>query len=250
MIPIYNSEPADWRDLQNKVAKIYTDLGYETTVEKDIQTARGTVNVDVFCTKSVSYLTDTNIVECKYWANSVPKTVVHAFRSVISDYGANTGYIISKNGFQSGAFDAAKNSNVKLLTFDEFQAAFRTRWLDAVIDKIEEVGYPLRKYADPMEMFAASDYDSLPDERQMHISQLMRKYYNISLHSMRILYKDVMNGKLQLEYIDETVTRHYEYFPEIKISCLMDYFDIMQDTCVKAVNAFDEAYGKRLRKRG
>ena len=104
MIPIYNSDPSDWRDLQKKVAKIYSDLGYETTIEKDIQTARGIVNVDVFSTKNVSYLTDTTIVECKHWNKPVPKTVVHAFRSVISDYGANNGYIISQNGFQSGAF--------------------------------------------------------------------------------------------------------------------------------------------------
>src|ERR1700748_2744161 len=139
MIPIYNSDPSDWRDLQKKVAKIYSDLGYETTIEKDIQTTRGIVNVDVFSTKNVSYLTDTTIVECKHWNKPVPKTVVHAFRSVISDYGANNGYIISQNGFQSGAFEAAQNSNIKLLTFNEFQNAFRIQWLDAVIDTMEDV---------------------------------------------------------------------------------------------------------------
>jgi restriction system protein len=249
MIPIYSSEPSDWRDLQDKTAKIYADLGYETTIEKDIQTARGIVNVDVFCTKSYSYLIDINIVECKHWTNPVPKTIVHAFRSVITDSGANTGYIISRSGFQSGAFEAAQNSNIKLLTFDDFQTAFRTRWLDAVIDRIEEVGYPLRKYCDPMETFAAREYDQLSEERQTQISQMMRKYYNISMNSMRLLYKDVMSGKLMLEYIDERIIENCKDFPGMKINCLMDYFNIMHDTCVRTVNEFDEAYGKRLRKR-
>jgi len=231
------------------VAKIYFDLDYETAIEKDIQTARGIVNVDVFCIKNSADLRDTSIIECKHWTNPVPKTIVHAFRSVVTDYGANIGYIISKSGFQSGAFEAAQNSNIKLLTFDEFQTAFRTRWLDAVVDKIEEVGYPLRKYCDPMETFAANEYDRLPEERQRQISQMMNKYYNISMHSMRILYKDVMNGRLMVPYIDERIIENCKDFPGAKIDCLMDYFDIMYDTCVRVVEEFDQAYGKRLRKR-
>ncbi|MEJ6981756.1 restriction endonuclease [Pedobacter sp. P351] len=248
MIPIYNLEPSDWRDLQNKVAKIYLDLGFNATVEKDIQTARGVVNVDVYCEKTTDHLVDINIVECKYWTSAVPKTIIHSFRSVIADYGANMGLIISKNGFQSGAFEAAKNSNVALLTFDEFQNSFRSRWLESVIDSLEEVGYPLRKYCDPLETFAAREYDKLTREKQLHINGLMKKYYATSSSTMRILYKDVMSGKLMLEYIDNRIRKEGEQLNGKPVTCLMTYFDSLYATCLLAVKEFDEAYGKKLRK--
>jgi hypothetical protein len=71
------------------------------------------------------------ICECKHWRKRVPKTVVHAFRTVMADAGANIGFIISSAGFQSGAFSAAANTNVRLATWDEFQATFVARWIES-----------------------------------------------------------------------------------------------------------------------
>jgi len=53
---------------------------------------------------------------------------VHAFRTTVADGGAHIGYVISKVGCQSRAFEAAKLSNVKLLTWSDFQDEFEQTW--------------------------------------------------------------------------------------------------------------------------
>ncbi|QUS54071.1 hypothetical protein [Pseudovibrio brasiliensis] len=45
-----------------------------------------------------------------------------------ADFGANVGYIISKAGFQSGAFEASELTNIKLMTWKEFQLEFEEQW--------------------------------------------------------------------------------------------------------------------------
>ena len=248
ILPIYNVAPRNWQDLQIKVAKIYSDIGYETHIEADIPIVRGTVNVDVLCIKKTALVNETIIIECKHWNNRVPKTIAHAFRSVIADHGANSGYIISKSGFQEGAYESIKNTNIRLLTFDEFQSAIRSTWLEAVIDNIEEVGYPLRKYCDPLATFTANEYDQLSIEKQQQIDEMKLKYYHIALHTFRGLYKDVMSGKLQIEYIDEQILSNSKDLNGIEVNCLMDYFEVMHETCIRLVAEFDKLYGKKLRK--
>jgi hypothetical protein len=54
--------------------------------------------------------------------------VIHSFRTVISDFGAHHGFIISRAGFQAGAKEAVTKTNLDLLTFDELQSLFFDRW--------------------------------------------------------------------------------------------------------------------------
>ena len=100
MLPIYDTAPKDWRDLQNKVAKIFMDIGFETFTEKTISLVRGTVEVDVYAQKKKAKTYTVYIAECKYWNKPVPKQIVHAFRTIISDFNVQAGYIVSKSGFQ------------------------------------------------------------------------------------------------------------------------------------------------------
>src|SRR5690554_488282 len=94
--------PETWEDLQNKVALILMECGFEAETPKIIETVRGKVEIDVFAIDNSVKPNTTYLCECKYWKNPIPQTVIHAFRTVISDYGANWGLIISSNGFQSG----------------------------------------------------------------------------------------------------------------------------------------------------
>jgi predicted helicase len=69
------------------------------------------------------------LVECKFWDSSIPQDTVHSFHTVMTGAGANTGFIISKIGFQSGAYEAAqKNTNIHLLTWKGFQHKFGRQW--------------------------------------------------------------------------------------------------------------------------
>jgi hypothetical protein len=125
---IYSTEPTDWRDLQDKVASILRICGCKSDVECTIETVRGKVDVDVLAIDSTISPNLIYLCECKYWSSAVPKTVVHSFRTVVSDYGAHVGFLISRSGFQSGAYEAAQNSNIRLVNWFEFQDIFLERW--------------------------------------------------------------------------------------------------------------------------
>lgn len=250
MLPIFNQEPSNWQDLQIKVAKIFSDIGFETEIEKDIKLVRGTVNVDVYASKKFHNINEIHIAECKYWSTPIPQNVVHAFRTVISDSGANTGYIISRKGFQDGSYKAIENSNISILTFDEFQNEFKIRWLEAVVDNLEQLGYPLRKYADPMEDFYDKELAKLSEEKQKEFYSLMKKYELISFATFRQHYCNAISGQLELDYIEPTIDRYLKYFVKgIQVNCLMDYFDYLKNVSIAGVAEFDNLFGKKVRKR-
>ena len=246
---IFEKEPSDWKDLQNKVGEIFTDIGCDVEIEKDIETVRGIVNVDVYADNKTVNPNEKIICECKYWNTQVPKSVVHGFRTVIQDYGANSGLIISKSGFQSGAYEATEKSNVKLYTWNEFQEAFKIRWLNSIIDKLEEVGYPLRKITDPMESFYDENFEKLTNNNKNKFIELQKMYMRLSMSSMRIQYKNIMSGKLELEYLNETIKFNSKGFKkDIEVKCLNDYFKYLIERCKKGLSEIDELFGEKVRK--
>lgn len=97
---IDGDEPESWHELQDRIARILRETGVETIVEKSIQTPRGQVTIDVWAHDSAAVPSQTYLIECKRWRTRVPQTVVHAFRTVVGESGANWGAIISASGFQ------------------------------------------------------------------------------------------------------------------------------------------------------
>jgi len=143
--------PASWRDLQGYVARILSECGVATAIEKVVKTARGKVEIDVWAHDSSSTPPQTYLVECKRWRDAVPQTVVHAFRTVVGDSGANWGAIVSSNGFQSGAYEAARYSNVRLLSWLEFQNLFAESWFEHYFCRlVGEKCDPLVEYTEPI----------------------------------------------------------------------------------------------------
>ena len=136
---IYSSDPADWRDLQAKVGAILRTCGCDVEIEKTIATVRGPVEVDVLAIDGAMTPPLTYICECKFWARAVDKSVIHGFRTVVADYGAHVGYIISRAGFQSGAFEAARNSNIRLVDWQQFQQDFLERWKEGRYEGLRPV---------------------------------------------------------------------------------------------------------------
>lgn len=96
---IEGDEPVTWQALEASVARILGECGYDVEVQKNVPLARGDVNVDVWADDHSS---PPNVIaiECKNWATAATKNVVHGFRSVVGDSGANTGIIVSTAGFQ------------------------------------------------------------------------------------------------------------------------------------------------------
>ncbi|MBZ5585593.1 MAG: restriction endonuclease [Acidobacteriia bacterium] len=122
--------PTDWRDLQESVAAVLRECGFSVEVEKVIDTARGAVEIDVFAEEHIHGRRYVVLCECKHWTARVPQNVIHGFRTVVGDSGANMGYIVSMAGFQSGAMTAAELTNIQLVTWEQFQEAFEATWLE------------------------------------------------------------------------------------------------------------------------
>ncbi|TNC59559.1 restriction endonuclease [Rubellimicrobium roseum] len=101
---ITEAVPNTWQDLQEQTAQILRECGWSAETEVTVATVRGQVELDVLATETVQGREYKAIVECKNWASRVPQAVIHSFRTVVGDIGAHSGYIVSRAGFQAGAY--------------------------------------------------------------------------------------------------------------------------------------------------
>lgn len=127
---ITEETPSDWRELQRDVAQVLQECGFTVEVERSTEMARGSAEIDVYAEEVHRGRTNIILCECKHWNARVPQTIVHAFRTVVADTGANIGYIVGSSGFQSGAREAARMANIRLVTWEEFQEEFQDQWLE------------------------------------------------------------------------------------------------------------------------
>lgn len=175
--------PNTWQNLQDRVAEILGQCGFDAKVEVPVNLVRGTVNVDVVAEEEIKGRINTIFCECKFWKNPVPQHVAHGFRTVVADAGANTGYIIAKTGFQSGAFEAAKNTNIKLVTWEEFLSEFEEIWIERYfIPTVTENLDPLMTYAEPL---LPLWFAQLSELEQATYVALVDEYAGLGMLSMR-----------------------------------------------------------------
>lgn len=172
---IYSTEPENWNDLQNKVSLILDTCGLQSEVERTIETVRGDVEIDVYAEDLINSPNLIYLCECKYWKHAVPKTVVHSFRTVVSDYGAHLGFLISRNGFQSGAYEAAKNSNIHLVNWFEFQEYFIERWKEGRYEKLKSIFEELFEFYDYLSAPIGNSINGCP-ERMEEYSLLIKRF--------------------------------------------------------------------------
>jgi DNA-binding beta-propeller fold protein YncE len=112
---------SDWRQYQEATASVFQRLGCNAQTDFRAAGAKGSHDVDVYATFLRSGILCTWIVECKLWTSRVPKEKVMALKAIVEDLGADRGIIVSEAGFQSGAQEATRGSNITLVTsLDEF----------------------------------------------------------------------------------------------------------------------------------
>src|SRR5690349_17969595 len=112
---IMSSDPTGWQDLQEQVGRVMRECGFKVKIEETITTVRGPVTVDVLAEEDVEGRKYKILCECKHWRRRVPQSIVHGFRTIVTDAGAHAGYIVSSVGFQSGAYSAADLTNINIL---------------------------------------------------------------------------------------------------------------------------------------
>lgn len=175
---IENPEPSEWKELQTGVCKIFNEIGLQAEQDKVIKTPRGTVSLDVFAIDPGSVDSIQYIVECKNWKNSIPQSVIHSFTTVMHEVGANIGYIVSKQGFQKGAIEYLQNTNIKGVTYADFQKHYLGIWIDRhFCSTIWNVADALIQYTEPINSRRERYKDNLSNELQNRFKELYDKYY-------------------------------------------------------------------------
>ena len=177
---ITEKKPDTWQDLQEWCAQILRECGWKTDTEVKVDLARGQAEIDVLATEIVQGREYKILIECKNWANRVPQSIVHSFRTVVADFGANTGYIVSKSGFQSGAYRAAEYTNVELLTWSGFQEALEVQWYWEYLTKyVVRTLEPLGDFLEPMPISDVRHWGKYLDH---HENDRLIKLYNDNCH--------------------------------------------------------------------
>lgn len=143
---ITNEQVGDWKDLQHGVHQLFEEMGYTTHTPYVVElSGRGKKEVDVYVEDERASTTHRIIIECKWWESSVPQEVVHSFYTVMQGCGANTGFIVSKVGFQRGAVEAIASTNINLVTFEELQHVYGEEWFQHQKSEVESRVASLRR---------------------------------------------------------------------------------------------------------
>jgi hypothetical protein len=174
---IEGRDPTDWRGLQEAVARILRECGCQAATDRQITIARGAVNVDVLARDATIVPPSLVVCECKFWRARVSKSVVHAFRTVVIDCGADVGLLISSAGFHRGAYAAAQHSNLRLLTWPEFQQMFAERWYRRYMaPTLGVASEALNDYTEPFNTKVVRRADALDADRQQRFGELRWRY--------------------------------------------------------------------------
>ena len=191
--------PESWKDLQTGVARILWECGVDASIEKPVDLARGQAKIDVWAHDASSTPPQTYIIECKLWNSPVPQTVVHAFRTVVGDSGANWGAIISSNGFQRGAYEAAQYSNVRLFSWDEFQKLFLTVWFERHFCRVvgDECD-PLVEYTEPINSRIFRKADMLSEAKRNEFRRLRKAHTPLGMFCLLMRANEIGALKLAL----------------------------------------------------
>lgn len=127
------SKKADWFRFQEDICNYFTSIGAAAKSNVTVQGVRTQHDIDVLVTTKFLGEDLTWIVEAKKWKTKVNKLQVLGLRTIAEDIGADRAFIISEAGFQSGAYEAAENTNVKLKTFEELRKDTRELVEDEII---------------------------------------------------------------------------------------------------------------------
>jgi len=142
------------------------------------------------------------IVECKLWERNVPREVVNSFRTVVGDAGANIGIVVSASGFQPGAVEAVKNTNIRLLTWEGFNKLFTRRWIDSFMaPRIYEAVDPLVEYTEPVNSRIFRKAEKLSESGRDRFTELRDRYGAFALFASMIGFGQVLSRLPFLEQI-------------------------------------------------
>ena len=110
-----------WYKFQEEIKDHFISIGADAQTNVRVQGVRTSHDIDVFVRTKFLGEDLVWLVEAKYWKTKVSKAHVLAFRSIVEDFGADRGFMVSSAGFQKGAVEASRDTNVKLKSLAEMK---------------------------------------------------------------------------------------------------------------------------------
>ena len=169
----------------------------------------------------------------------------------MSDFGANWGLIISSHGFQSGTLTAAANSNIRLLTWNEFQELFLERWFENYMQKrLRKESAPLVDYTEPINTRVFRKADKLDKKSKQLFIKLREKYFDLAFLTL-VMYLPLsfrmIRGLPSLPLRKSIEVSHTKNLPDILLDTVSfrDLLEIITNVDRKALAEFDDVFGER-----
>ncbi|MFR6019120.1 MAG: restriction endonuclease [Paraclostridium sordellii] len=235
-----NKKPTNWKMLQDYVAKYFNEAGYSATTPKNIELSRGEAEIDVYV-ETNDNMNNIILCECKYWSSNIPQEKIHAFRTIVTDSGANLGLFITTRDFQIGAQNAALYSNIKLVTWDEFLNLIKERWIVNKYLFLCNLAKPLSIYTDPFdidsEMLSKEQLEIYNKEVINHI--LM----TIIFHQCHcsISSNNGIDYNSLLKYLESKITSLNQ--KEYNFTSIEDFFEYAERSIKSSILFFENLFG-------
>lgn len=115
------NEPPEWYQFQEEICDYFNSLGANAKTNVTLNGVRTNHDIDVLVETKFLGQDIVWVIEAKKWKSKVNKLQVFGLRTIVDEIGADKGFIISENGFQTGAIEASKNTNVLLLTYTQLK---------------------------------------------------------------------------------------------------------------------------------
>jgi len=249
---IDDPEPEDWKQLQFGVCRILNELGLEAQIEKKIKTPRGEIEVDVFAVDAKSLDHITYVIECKNWRSAIPQTTVHSLTTVMHEIGANIGYLISRQGLQSGAISYLQSTNMRALTYLEFQQHYLSPWISrhfmlvigAAVDD-------LLQYIEPINSYRERRLLALLPEKAVEFRKLVDAHYDFGMtvalfqyarHTPDLLPASAPSLAQMIKVLNQLVPEPFQF----RATSLRELIDELT-ACLTAITLkFDAIFGEAI----
>lgn len=236
---IFNRRPKDWKELQNFVGQLFEECGFETEISKVVDLVRGKKEIDVYTQDLTSEYKPIILIECKFWNKPINQETIHAFRTVVADFGANIGFIVSKKGFQSGSKDAVKNTNIKLVSLEELENEYYNKWTQGMVKKYMHYADILFPYWDPAGGKMPKDGKPISWDEQQLLNEAFRPFLRLGPWD---LMHDMGGFKREYPMKLPVLDIKFEIIGEIVINNDRDYFDFVEHNKDKALQYFQKLY--------
>jgi hypothetical protein len=127
-----NTKERAWRTYERVVFELFCSTSHRCEKGVILQGIRCRHQIDVVVDLSFGTGEHRWLIECKSWSRRVGKRDVQAFKGVLDDLGADHGYMFSEKGFQKGAYEVARRTNITLTNLAALNATFVEEQLSSV----------------------------------------------------------------------------------------------------------------------